>query len=333
MELYTNNLNTNAIENITSTDFTDTIDIKDTITRINKLTSKEKMHILNILKTRNIQFTKNTNGYFFNFLNIDKTIIGKICNCLDLIEKNTDLLREMNRRRNELLKYYRLLIEDKLQNNVKKKKLEYVNNILLKQYTNINCVINRKQIIKRKTTYLNSDIDSDILMKNYIKSRYKYEKDSIYHRIITCIKLIKSNKTTNKKYEDDENDSGVLLEKESGYDNVDIDADNESINDITEAESFGIDQDIYSIDEKDDDDEKDDEKDDDDEDKFKDIIDVLLEKEECLNDDENEEADKQISNEEKTEMEFLYYKTLLNKQGFVFDENKDVILMFQEYID
>lgn len=327
MELYTNDLNTNTIDVIEEID---TIGTKDIITRINKLSPKEKIHILNILKTKNIQFTKNTNGYFFNFLNIDKTIIEKICNCLDLIEKNTDLLREMNRRRNELLKYYRLLIEDKLQNNIKKKKLEYVNNILLKQYTNINCVIKRKQIIKRKTTYLNSEIDSDTLMKNYIKSRYKYEKDSVYHRILTCIKLIKSNKTTNKKYEDDDNDSGILLDKESGYDNVDIDADNESIIDVTEAESFGVDQDIYSIDEKDDDD---DEKDIDEHDKFKDIIDVLLEKEECLNDDENDEVDKQISNEEKTEMEFLYYKTLLNKQGFVFDENKDVILMFQEYID
>lgn len=99
-----------------------TFDIKDIISRISRLNQKEKVHILNILYTKNIEFTKNANGYFFNFLNIENDVIEKICNCLTLIEENTDLIKEMDRRRTELLQYYKLLIEERLQNNLQKEK-------------------------------------------------------------------------------------------------------------------------------------------------------------------------------------------------------------------
>ena len=49
--------------------------------------------------------------------------------------------------------------------------------------------IKRKQMIKRRFEYINSEIDTDILIKDYIKSKYKYKKGSIYHKIITSIKL------------------------------------------------------------------------------------------------------------------------------------------------
>ena len=70
----------------------DSFHIKDVIQRISKLQNKEKIHILNILRMSKVEFTKNSNGYFFNFLNIDKNIINEICNCLDLIETNNILL-------------------------------------------------------------------------------------------------------------------------------------------------------------------------------------------------------------------------------------------------
>jgi small subunit ribosomal protein S4 len=72
-----------------------------------QLQEKQKVHILNILRTNEIEFTKNSNGYFFNFMSLNDQIIEKICTCLDLIESNTDLVREMDRRRNELLVYYK----------------------------------------------------------------------------------------------------------------------------------------------------------------------------------------------------------------------------------
>ena len=58
------------------------IDIKDVISRINRLNIKEKNHILNILRMTKIDYTKNANGYFFNLLQIDIDILEKICNCL-----------------------------------------------------------------------------------------------------------------------------------------------------------------------------------------------------------------------------------------------------------
>ena len=322
--------NTNTNTNVDTNTFA-VVDSKDIIVRINRLTKKEKIHILNILKTQNVEFTKNENGYFFNLLKINKDIMNKICNCLELIEKNTDLLKEMDRRRNELIKYYRLLIEDKLKNNIKKKKQEYVDKLYVKNYTNVECNIKRKQMIKRRLEYINSEIDTDILIKDYIKSKYKYKKDSIYHKIITSLKLMKSNKGREKKQDDDDDDSGNTNDKESGYDNGDVDGgggDGESIADITEDDSFNINEENEEKEEKEDNVENEENEDNDE----NDIIYNLL------NDDENDqedeiETDNQVLNEEKTEMEFLYYKKLLNKQGFTFDENKDVMLRYNEYIN
>ena len=57
------------------------MDIKDIISRVNKLDNKEKLHVLNILKTHNVDFTKNTNGYFFNLTSVDEEIVIKILKC------------------------------------------------------------------------------------------------------------------------------------------------------------------------------------------------------------------------------------------------------------
>ena len=116
------------------------MDIRDIISRISKLNSKEQLHILNILKTNNIEFAKNSNGYFFNFINIDNDILLKICKCLELIEGNTDLLKEMDRRRNELLTYYKKLIEDRLNASIKKKRDEYVKRLMI--HNNNNFTVN-----------------------------------------------------------------------------------------------------------------------------------------------------------------------------------------------
>ena len=54
------------------------MDVKNIIFRINQLSHKEKHHILNILKANNIEYTKNTNGFFFNFLKIKDDTVDKI---------------------------------------------------------------------------------------------------------------------------------------------------------------------------------------------------------------------------------------------------------------
>ena len=52
-----------------------------------KLTKKEKVHVLNILLVDNDNYTKNTNGYFFNLSHINNETLQKIDDILNLIEK------------------------------------------------------------------------------------------------------------------------------------------------------------------------------------------------------------------------------------------------------
>ena len=341
----------------------DCFDIKDIILRISKLNQKEKVHILNILKTKNIEFTKNANGYFFNFLNIKEDVIEKIHGCLVLIEENTDLIKQMEKRRNELIQYYKLLIEERLQKNIKQKKENYIKKLILKKISEIYLVKKRKNIIKRKN--INPNIDIDILIKEHLKSQFKYTKNSVYHRLITSIKLSKSNKGISKGDDNDDAPTEIKSEvksemsdidtindvfdieselcldecegseksynEESDDDEVNDDEINDEVNDdeLNDDNHINIkinrkinqkikikEHDKKEHDEKENDEKENDEKEDD-------------EKEDDEKEDDEKEDDEK---EDESQMEFLYYKRLLNKQGFVFDENKGCLLVFQEYI-
>jgi hypothetical protein len=294
-------------------------DIKDIIARITKLNPKEKVHILNILHTKNIDFTKNENGYFFNFLNIDDDIIQKIYNCLKLIEENTDRIKEMEKRRNELLQYYKLLIEERLQNNLQKKRDNYIQKLIIRPYTEIILTKKRKNIINKKQ--INPNIDTDILIKEHLKSKLKYSKNSVYHRLVTFIKLSKSNKTKKNDDDDDTDNFSDDVVRRQGVDTVD---------DISEINLSGNLDDYISENAFDDNENLDD-------------YDIGSDKVSCIADelDEREEIDEVIELDEMDDiddfndykkMEFLYYKKLLNKQGFVFDENKECLLVYQEYV-
>jgi len=296
------------------------MNIKDIITRINKLNSKEQLHILNILKINNVKFSKNANGYFFNFIDINNDILDKIYKCLELIESNTDLLKEMDRRRNELLTYYKKLIEDKLNSNIKLKKDNYIKK--LKLYDN-NIKINIKRVnkIKKRFCY-DKDKDIDIVMKEYLKSRSKYKKDSIYYKVISKIKTQK--KFDNRKHDMDEFDDG-------GYDIDKCESDIESIKD--DIESIKDDSEFIKDDFSDGEydynsDNYDNDIDDDqfqiglDEDKLDEISYEENKNEYILN----------LKCDSNIELEIDYYKKILNKQGFVFDENKRCLLKKEEYI-
>jgi hypothetical protein len=301
------------------------IDIKDVISRISRLNTKEKNHILNILRMTKIDYTKNANGYFFNLLQIDIDILEKICNCLDLIEKNSGILKEMDRRRSELLNYYKNLIEERLQKNVQRKRDEYINRLQLTDFS-LNMIIKRKTI-KRKRVFEHIT-DPDLLIKEYTKYKNKIQKGSVYHRIITSMKLIRTNKSREVKTLDSD-EVTVLDENESGYDNV---KDNESIVDVTE-DSFHMSDHEEEIEEENDKDLEPEQENDDvyisDED-IENIIDVDVDVDVDV-DDEIEEYDK-ITSEDNTENEFRRFKNLLNKQGFEFNDNKNCFLIYQDYI-
>ena len=298
------------------------VDIKDIIVRINRLNVKEKAHILNILKMANIKFTKNSNGYFFNFLDIKDDILEKICNCLELMEKNAGILKEMDRRRTELLNYYKNLIEERLQNNIKRRRIEYLDKLKIKN-DSLDINIKRKCFVKRKRnneTY----VDPDILIREYTKQRFKYEKGGVYHRIMTCIRLIRSNRGREVKSSDDQDSFGNGSNDDNDtYNNKDDD----SVS-VFENENTEIDVDEKSdldIDEYDD--------------KYMSDNEMNEDANEDVNEEVNEDANEEVNDEEdrktsedKTENDFLFYKNLLNQQGFQFNDNKNCVLLYQSYI-
>lgn len=298
------------------------VDIKDIINKINRLSIKEKSHILNILKMANIKFTKNSNGYFFNFLDIKEDILAKICNCLDLIEKNAGILKEMDRRRNELLNYYKNLIEDRLQNNIKRRRIEYLSKLMVINHSlTINIKPKRNHNLKRikSDTY----VDPDVLLKEY-KNRYKYEKGSVYHRIITCIKLLRSKRGRDIKSADDTNSNIMNYDNKEGEgdDNAN-DSEGDNTDDMMEDSLYSEHSDLDT-------DEKTDQEGDD----------TMLHNEKYIfdednendNDNDNDDDEDKRTSEDKTENDFLFFKNLLNQQGFQFDDDKKCLLIYQNYI-
>jgi hypothetical protein len=288
------------------------MNIKDIIVRINKLNSKEQLHILNILKTNNVKFSKNANGYFFNFIDINNDILDKIYKCLELIESNTDLLKEMDRRRNELLTYYKKLIEDKLNSNIKLKKDNYIKKLKLYDNT-IKMDIKRVNKINRRFWY-DKDKDIDVVMKEYLKSRSKYKKDSLYYKVMSKIKNKKY--FDNKKYDiDDFDDGGYDIDRcESDIEFIKDEI--ESIKDDSEFVRDDFSEEEYNYNSENSDNEIDD-------DHFQTGF-----EEDKLDDIDYEEN----KNENNIELEIDFYKKILNKQGFVFDENKRCLLKIEEYI-
>ena len=92
--------------------------MKQLINKIKNLTTNEKLHILNILKKHNITFTKNSNGYFFDLSLLSDELVNKLIKCAELIESKRDLIERLDKKRNEQLNYYRLLIVNQLKETV-----------------------------------------------------------------------------------------------------------------------------------------------------------------------------------------------------------------------
>ena len=204
---------------------------------------------------------------------------------------------------------------------LQQKRDNYIKKLILKPYTNITLIKQRKNIINRK--YINPNIDPDILIKEHLKSKLKYPKNSVYHRLVTSIKLSKTNKTKNKNEDDNDMSSDVKS-------NYDID----TVDDISDVDINLDDYDISDNEEYDDFSETDINDKETGNDLDNNAIDEVEEHDEAVEADEVDEIDEcEVINEtDYKKMEFLYYKKLLNEQGFIFDENKGCLLVYQEYI-
>lgn len=329
--------------------------IRDVIGRINKLDSKEKTHILSILKATNNTFTKNANGYFFNLAVVPEEIINKIVKCVELIEKNRDLIKDMDKRRESLLIYYKGIIEETLMSSMRNKRENYLNMLRIVEHThNMKLVINRKQTIKWRNNY-SSDVDPDELIKEYNKSRHVYEKKSVYGRILAKMKAMRSGKSRGNDAGGDSDTFG------SGRDMTDYqDGEGGGDGEYFQGEDYQDgERNVTENDQQSDYDKDSDKESEESEPQHPDEYDNTAQDNEDDNQSTLDEDDNQSTNDERTksnkrsskttkasnpsktktdteqtnthEQEMSFYKRLLNQQGFKFRE-KAIVLTYQEYI-
>lgn len=334
--------------------------LRELISNIKRLTPKEKHHILSIFKKYNVEFTKNSNGYFFNLDKIDDEILDKVSKCVDLIEQKRELITSLDKKRDSYLEYYKNLIENKLKETINKRREHYINQLVLIPDE----IPIRKKI--KKSVRIVSNIDPDILMKEHSKSK-KYNKNSVYFRINQRIIALsrKSNRhKSSGKTKDDGDDSNYGGggsgdgDDDVGGGDMDISGDNE--HESGDMEGLG-DELADSIGEEYLDDENGEEEDDSNlsgygENDTEDVDDDEYYK------DTNSDSDDDTHTEHKTEKtertdnktkttktknknkkkkkdveassnEIDYYKTLLKQSGFKFDDDKGVEIKVESYIE
>jgi hypothetical protein len=319
--------------------------LRELISKIKRLNVKEKQHILSVFKKYNVEYTKNSNGYFFNLDKIDYTILDKVSKCVDLIEEKRELITTLDKKRDSYLEYYKNLIENKLKDTVNKKRIEYINQLVLIPSDNYI----KKKVTKKVTRFGN--LDPDILMKEHNKPK-KYHKNSPYFRINQTMYML-SRKT--KRYVSDksnkDDDGGGFIDNydedgEGGNNDIEDVEDNGDIEGLNDElqESLGEEY----LDESDNDDNTS-------------SVNDYCEDSEMMGEDEyykdtNSDTESEFNKTDKTDKsdnktttkttknkkkklkeassnEIDYYKTLLKQNGFKFDDDKSVRIQREEYIE
>lgn len=307
--------------------------LKELISKVKRLTIKEKHHILSIFKKYDIEYTKNSNGYFFNLDKIDNDILDKVFKCIELIEEKRELITILDKKRDVHLEYYKNLIENKLKETIHKKRVDYINKLIL---TPSNICIKKK--VENKILKF-SNLDPDILMKEHNKNR-KYEKNSIKYRINKKIMLMskKSHKYTSDKlsnddnwYDDDDNDIDIDDEYIDDIGDVEDelkeDIDEEYLNDCLDNDDYIENSEII-----------DDEMYDDEYYKYNDSDSELNTETEKSERTDNRTKCVKLNKKKKDQdveassNEIDYYKSLLKQNGFKFDDDKNVQIKIEEYI-
>ena len=326
------------------------LDLSEIILRINKLSNKEKHHILKVLKSDHVDFTKNANGYFFDLGQLDSTYISNVKRCLESIEQNRDQLEKMNKRREALLVYYKKIINEKIEQKNLKKSQMFMDRITIQALSsNITVKINKVRRFDKDHR------DPDELIKEYTKDLNKAPKGSIFYKIEARMRAQRQKRNLDnprgQRNQQDECepetdihtfDSGPnALEHDGDYtegfvdpdddpaiedadDTNDMDGDTEgegrNIDDIDPDVDHDVDIDIDIDPDIDPDIEPE---------MDHDIVDM----EDAVDDEYYSDGDTlQEKEDTQTQLEMEYYKKILNKQGFFFDDNKHCLLVYQEYI-
>jgi len=312
------------------------VNIQQLIHKISKLSLKEKEHILKLFIDKKIEYTKNVNGYFFNLCsnNVTDEVLKLVEQGINLMEKNRNLLNDIDKKRDLMLKECKESIENELNNTIKLKKEEYYKKIKNKAIdTNIHYTFEK---IKRTVFSKMSDYNID----NFDKKTIFYNKNSVYFRINNMMKLlIRKNKTMNNieyydysSYNDEHNHENEYID--NNCDDEVADDNNIEIYHDGVVDYQTIDPDIVIRDSNDVDPDCDC-------DYTRQISrdtvlyrpEHSLEQQDIDIDNDNINIDDVIDTDDVVDdKEKLFYKQLLNKHGFSFNEDKICFLLYQKYL-
>jgi hypothetical protein len=318
------------------------LNVNKIISKTKNLTDNEKRHILNILLTYKVEYSKNQSGYFFYLEKISNEIIDKILKCIDLIEEKSDLIYNLDKRRDEHLEYYKSLIENKLKETINLKKKALIDNLRL--------IEEPFYIIKKKTSkkVQFTDEDPDKLMKEHLK-KYKYKKDSIYYKI-SQVMIQMSRKNKRRHVKEDRSGGDGFNEDSKSSDGGDViggddiggdDIGGDDIGDDIGGDDIGddiggddISEDFNESDLEDNEYYNSDSDSDEESDSFDTSNIEHTETEQTETETQTKTKTRKLKKKTKiSSNEMDYYKNLLKKGGFKFDDDKEVIMIKEKYIE
>ncbi len=286
------------------------------IDNINLLEHKELVHIFNILKTNNIEYTKNSNGVFFNLQNIDKNVFQKLSDCVNIIINSRKKIISLDKAREAEINYYKSLLEHKIKENVALKNQNSIDQYIIKDsgYYPFNYIVKK---VCRENIYSEDELkkvdenikfalkNSKLMIKcNNITKKYKWK---VYNT--------SSNKNNTRSYEEGSTDNvndDVGDELEESYDDTKDsgnpdDYEDADVDDDLKTELEKDDDESYSKSDIDDDNANDDE-----------ILDLENEKEDVNNiSTGNIIFEKEVLND--SDQQRIKYVSLLKEQGYAFD--------------
>jgi hypothetical protein len=222
----------------------------------------------------------------------------------------------MNIRRDEMIRYYKSLIEEKLAKTLNEKKQAYVESIMIKPiYTNITIEFSRVYKIRYRNIP-DTDVDPDELMK---KPKLHYKKDSVLFKLNEVLKK----QSRHSAHASKSREKHMFYTHEDVDEQFDIDIEDDNIEEL-EQEIFIKEEDDYDHD----DDEASVHVDPDFDDN--EIVDDV--EENTSTEDENTMSENALAEKKEIEASMFFYKRLLLSKGYNFiDEN--YVLQREIYIN
>ena len=270
--------------------------------QIKNLNNHEKSIILNFCKNKNVNFSKNSNGYFFNLKSND-TLVNELENLVNNIYNNRNFVSDYLYKRKMEQENLQKQIEQEMD---KKKEDEYKNLLVRLTITDENiklCIKNNNQMsnfTEHEWNQYMSQIDA------FLKNKTMYDKNSTLNRLNKIIKSKRRKEQTGEQA--DENFSDVESNDEDEV--VEDEIYNEQT-EKTEIEEINVTEDQEHN---------------------------HLETED-LTDSENVESDKEESDEVAEKTKDFEYNDLIKRvkdklvlQGHSFNRNLDCRLVKEEYL-